>query len=152
MSTFVSLGNNKKNFYRLLQFVINKESVLPKPIYVQKGHTIFSRKGYKTYKFLSIDKFIQFMSASKIIIIHGGAGSIINALNLKKKPIVMARLKKYNEHVNNHQVDLVKFLCSKKKIFIASKYLNIKKVLNKKNKIINKNSFTELSETIRKYI
>ena len=87
-----------------------------------------------------------------VIIIHGGAGSIINALNLKKKPIVMARLKKYNEHVNNHQVDLVKFLCSKKKIFIASKYLNIKKVLNKKNKIINKNSFTELSETIRKYI
>jgi UDP-N-acetylglucosamine transferase subunit ALG13 len=119
---------------------------------VQSGHTKFIRKGYKIFKFLSIDKFIKLMATSKIIIIHGGAGSIINAFNLRKKPIVMARLKKYNEHINNHQLELVEFLHSKKKIYIADHKLNINKVLNRKKRVINKNSFKELSETIKKYI
>ena len=99
-----------------------------------------------------MDKFKEMMCRSKIIIIHGGAGSIINSLNYNKKPIVMARLKKYDEHINDHQLGLVKFLSSKKKIFIANDKLNIKKVLNKKNEKKDSNSYEELKKTILKYV
>jgi UDP-N-acetylglucosamine transferase subunit ALG13 len=118
---------------------------------VQRGHTIFYRKGYKIFKFLTMDKFKKMISHSKILIIHGGAGSIINALNANKKPIVMPRLKKYQEHVNDHQLGLVKFLYSKKMILIANDKLNVKRVLNKKNKKKISNSCKELKKAISKY-
>ncbi|OKZ65749.1 MAG: hypothetical protein BHW02_03490 [Clostridium sp. 28_12] len=41
------------------------------------------------------------------IITHGGVGSIINSIEKGKKVIAVPRLKKYGEHVNDHQLDIV---------------------------------------------
>ena len=35
-------------------------------------------------------------------------GTIIDSLNLNKKVIAVARLKKFKEHVNDHQLEIVK--------------------------------------------
>lgn len=36
-----------------------------------------------------------------------GVGTIIQALNLNKRIIAVPRLKKYKEHVNNHQLQII---------------------------------------------
>ena len=43
---------------------------------------------------------------ANLIITHGGVGSIISSLEKGKKVIVVPRLKKYNEHVNDHQIQI----------------------------------------------
>ena len=44
------------------------------------------------------------MKECDIVICHGASGSIMKALNLKKKVIAVARLRKYKEHINDHQI------------------------------------------------
>ena len=42
---------------------------------------------------------------ARIVITHGGPASFIMALQEGKTPIVVPRMSKYNEHVNDHQLD-----------------------------------------------
>ena len=42
-----------------------------------------------------------------ILITHGGVGSIITGLKYNKKVIAAARLEKYKEHVNDHQLQII---------------------------------------------
>jgi UDP-N-acetylglucosamine transferase subunit ALG13 len=50
------------------------------------------------------------MKRAKIVITHGGTGSIFTALNLNKKVIAVPRLKKFREHTDDHQLQIVKEL------------------------------------------
>lgn len=42
-----------------------------------------------------------------LIITHGGVATIIQGVNLGKKIIAVPRLKKYKEHVNDHQLQII---------------------------------------------
>jgi len=44
---------------------------------------------------------------AEIIITHGGVGSIMVGLRLKKKILVLPRLEKFGEALNNHQQQIV---------------------------------------------
>ncbi|WP_415293891.1 glycosyltransferase [Clostridium perfringens] len=54
------------------------------------------------------DKFAKMMKKSDIVITHGGTGAIITAVKAGKKVIAVPRLKRYGEHVDDHQVQLLK--------------------------------------------
>jgi UDP-N-acetylglucosamine transferase subunit ALG13 len=43
----------------------------------------------------------------RFAITHGGVGSITTGLRYDKTVIAVPRLKKYNEHVNDHQIQIV---------------------------------------------
>ena len=105
----VTLGTQDKQFTRLLESVesaINK-GLINEPVIVQAGYTKYTSKTMQIFDFVSplqMDKYIQ---ESSYIIMHGGVGSIFNALNYKKKIIAVARLKEYGEHENNHQLQVI---------------------------------------------
>lgn len=126
MSTFVSVGNAKQPFTRLLNTVVEIADKLPKPLIVQHGHTPFSYKECEAYDFIEMDKYLKLINDSKILIFHAGAGSIISALHAGKIPIVMPRLAELGEHVNNHQLELANALVSINKVIAV----NNKKELN----------------------
>lgn len=44
------------------------------------------------------------MDKSNIVISHGGPSTFMHALSLGKKTIVVPRLEKFHEHINNHQL------------------------------------------------
>ena len=52
------------------------------------------------------EKFSELISKCDILITHGGVGSIITGLQNNKKVIVAPRLAKYNEHMNDHQIQI----------------------------------------------
>ena len=53
------------------------------------------------------DEFAKLVDKADVIITHGGVGSIITAITKGKKVIAVPRLGKYNEHVNDHQVEII---------------------------------------------
>ena len=59
---------------------------------------------------LGYDEMNYFYEKADIIITHGGPASFMKALELKKIPIVVPRQVKFNEHVNDHQVEFVKLV------------------------------------------
>ena len=62
------------------------------------------------FDLLDRDKFSELISQCDILITHGGVGSILTGLNNNKKVIAAPRLKKYNEHQNDHQLEIIEKL------------------------------------------
>ena len=52
------------------------------------------------------EKFADLISKCDLLITHGGVGSIITGLQHNKKVIVAPRLAKYDEHMNDHQLQI----------------------------------------------
>lgn len=101
---FVTLGTQDIPFKRLLDYLEN--SKIDDEIIVQAGFTNYESKKLKIYKYLDKDKFEECLDKADYIIAHAGVGTIINALNKKKKILVVPRLVKYHEHHNDHQLQI----------------------------------------------
>lgn len=105
----VTLGTQDKGFERLLKQVeaeIEKKNITEKVV-VQAGHTKYKSDKMEIFDFVSSQELEKLVDSSRIIITHGGVGSIL--MGLKKNKIVIAapRLKKYREHTNDHQKQIV---------------------------------------------
>ena len=102
---FVTLGSQKFQFNRLLQAVDKLQT--DDEIFAQIGYSDYKPKQYKYKRLLDRDEYAKVMDLSDIVITHGGTGAIISAVKKGKKVIAVPRLKKYGEHVDDHQIQLV---------------------------------------------
>ena len=119
MSTFVSVGNAKQPFDRLLKAVKAVTGKLPPPITVQYGHNDFVDPRFNCVDFLKMETFQELVNSSDLLILHGGAGSVITALQAGKRPVVMARRPELGEHVDGHQIEFVTELEKTGKVTLA---------------------------------
>lgn len=106
----VLLGTQDNSFHRLLEKIqanIDNENI-KEDVIVQKGYTKFESENMILYNQLPIDDLEKLVDRADLIITHGGVGSIIMSIKKGKKVIAVPRLKKYDEHINNHQLDIVK--------------------------------------------
>ena len=108
----VLLGTQNNSFFRLLDKIedcINNK-LINEEVIVQAGYTSYTSNNMKILDFISETELNKLVEKANLIITHGGVGSIINSLKLNKKVIAVSRLAKYNEHVNDHQTQIVKSL------------------------------------------
>ena len=105
----VLLGTQNNSFHRLLEEIQKNidNGNIQEEVVVQKGYTKFESKDMTLYNELPIEKFNELIQKADLVITHGGVGSIINSITKGKKVIAVPRLKKYNEHVNDHQLDII---------------------------------------------
>lgn len=106
---FVTLGTQDKQFTRLIKAVekLVIDGSIKDEIIVQAGHTKYTSDKIKILNYIPFNEFNDYLNKADIIITHGGVGSILSSIKLKKKVIAVARLKKYNEHVNDHQLQVI---------------------------------------------
>lgn len=106
---FVSLGTNDKSFSRLLDAIdreISNGNIKDKVI-VQSGYTKYESKNMDIIDLMPMNDFKKNVQSCDILITHGGIGTILDGLKLGKKIIAFPRLSKYQEHVNDHQVEII---------------------------------------------
>ena len=122
---FVTVGTHEQQFNRLIKAVddLVADGTIMEEVIIQKGYTDYEPKHCKAYKLISYKDMQKYYNEARIIITHGGPASFMAALECGKTPIVMPRLKKYGEHVNDHQ----DYFCRK----TEEKYHNIITVKNK---------------------
>ena len=107
---FVSLGTQDKDFSRLLKAIdkeIEKGNIKDKVV-VQAGYTKYNSNNMEIIDFIPTDEFEKLIEESSLVITHGGVGSILSAIQKNKIVIAAARLKKYKEHTNDHQKQIIK--------------------------------------------
>lgn len=106
---FVTLGTQDKDFSRLLKAIekVIDLGYIKEEVIVQSGTTNFKSDKMKIYNLLSIDEFNNYIKKCDLLITHGGVGSILSGLKNGKKVIAAPRLKQFNEHENDHQVQIV---------------------------------------------
>ena len=105
----VTLGTQDKDFSRLLKAVEKqiKKGNIKEKVVAQIGTTKYSSDLMETFDLIPSDKFESLMNDCDILITHGGVGSILAGLKNNKKVIAAARLSKYKEHVNDHQLQII---------------------------------------------
>ncbi|MBQ8086444.1 MAG: beta(1,3)galactosyltransferase EpsH [Lachnospiraceae bacterium] len=106
---FVTLGSQKFQFNRLL-IALDEQVAAGKitdEIFAQIGASDYKPQNFKYKDFLNRDEFAEWQGKAEIEITHGGTGAIIGAVKKGKKVIAVPRMKKYGEHVDDHQLQLV---------------------------------------------
>jgi UDP-N-acetylglucosamine transferase subunit ALG13 len=93
--------------------------MLSRPVVVQYGYNNFDDASFHCVDFLKMEEFQRQVEAAKFVIIHGGAGSIITALQAGKVPVVMPRKPELGEHVDNHQIEFADELEKMGRIIVA---------------------------------
>lgn len=106
---FVTLGTQDKKFSRILKCIEDniKKGVIKDEVIVQAGSTEFESDVMTVKSFMDRDEFKNYLLGADVVITHGGVGTILEGLKNNKKIIGVARLAKYGEHVNDHQVQLL---------------------------------------------
>lgn len=104
---FVTVGTHEQPFNRLIREVdrLVETGVIKDDVFIQTGYSTYEPKFCKWSSLISFDKMNELMETSDIIITHGGPATFMSAIANGKKPIVVPRQEKYDEHVNDHQVD-----------------------------------------------
>ena len=105
----VMLGTQNNSFHRLLEEIdrLIDCGIINEKVVVQAGYTKYSSKNMEIFSLISQEELEKYQKEADLIITHGGVGSIIGSLKLGKKVIAIPRLHKYEEHVNDHQKQIV---------------------------------------------
>ena len=83
----------------------------------------------KQFDLIDSEEFEELQKKARIIITHGGVGSIISSIKKGKKVIAVPRLHEYGEHVNNHQKQIVELFKEKGYIIGISDVKDLEKAL-----------------------
>lgn len=107
---FVTVGGRPYPFDRLFEKIDNliSDGIINDEVFAQIGTAKYIPKSYQFTKYISQEEFTNKINKADVVITHGASGSIMKALNAKKKVIAVTRLKEYGEHIDNHQVQMNK--------------------------------------------
>lgn len=103
----VTVGTNEARFDRLLDAVAE----LPhgEPLLVQHGHSApIEHPDARLVDFLPFDELAASVRRARAVVTHAGAGSILMALANGKRPVVVPRLQRFGEAVDDHQLQLAR--------------------------------------------
>ena len=123
---FVTVGTHEQPFNRLIKKIddLVKEKVINEKVIIQYGYSTYNAKYCEMHKWISFDEMQEVLSDARIVVTHGGPSSFIDVLKDHTIPIVVPRQYKFNEHINNHKVDFVKFVASKMNNIIPIYHIN----------------------------
>lgn len=105
----VVLGTHELPFTRLLdqiQKLINDDKITDQVI-VQAGHTKYESNEMTIHQFVSYEEMERLYNQADLIISHAGTGSVLTGVKKGKKVIAVPRLERYNEHNDDHQLQLI---------------------------------------------
>ena len=105
---FVILGTQDKQFPRILKSLEKeiKNGNIKEKIIVQAGSTKYKSKYMEIYDYLDMKSFNNYINEADYIITHGGVGAILDSIKKNKKVLVVPREQKYDEHENDHQIQI----------------------------------------------
>ncbi len=130
MKVFASVGTHPQPFDRLLKELENTAKAKPSwKIFAQTGNCSFEPKAFQFKKFLNEKEYMQAIKEADVIVSHGGAGTIINALRQHKPLVIAPRLQRFQEHTNDHQLDLARALASKGKAIAVEDMKELEKAI-----------------------
>ena len=106
---FVTVGTHEQQFNRLIEEIdrLKGNGTIKDEVIMQTGYCTYKPKYCKWSELLPYDQMLENVEKADIVITHGGPSSFIMPLQIGKIPIVVPRQKRYDEHVNNHQIQIV---------------------------------------------
>ncbi len=115
----VTVGTQKFPYERLIKTIDNlvKEHKIQEKVFMQIGTSQFTPKYCDYERYVPHEELNKKLDECSLLITHSGVGMIISACNRDKPVIVLPRLKKYGEHVDDHQVEIAEAFSEKNYVY-----------------------------------
>lgn len=103
----VAVGQQKFQFNRLIHKIdeLIENGTIKDKVFVQYG-TSDKPKVAEGKAFIPKEEMQKLVENADLLIIHSGAGMIVEAARLGKHVIAVPRMREFNEHVDNHQFEI----------------------------------------------
>lgn len=130
---FITVGTHTQQFNRLLEKIdeLVGNRTIKEKVVAQIGYSTYKPKHYSYFKFAEEDRIQELFANSRLIITHAGAGSIITGLIHKKSLIVVPRLAKFGEHVNDHQLEIATAFELQRKVLVCRSIDDLPKMIKR---------------------
>ena len=112
---FVILGTQKFQMNRLLKMIDEYAAggKAGQRVIAQTGQSDYEPANFEFRSFFDKAEFDGLIAQADLIITQGGVGAVMTALRCRKPVIVVPRLAKYGEHVDDHQREIAQALAKK---------------------------------------
>lgn len=108
---FVSVGTNEARFDRLLHAVDRLGG--SEEVIAQCGSSSVRPANATCFDYVPFDALVDEIRRARAVVMHAGVGSMMVALANGKRPIVVPRLRRFDEAVDDHQVPLARRLAER---------------------------------------
>jgi len=149
---FVTVGMHTKGFDRLLKKMDEIAHTLEEEVVMQIGHTSFRPQNAKWFDFTTEAGIKEWCKKARVVVTQP-AMSILDAQEQGVPVIVVPRLKRYDEVIDDHQLDFARELEKESKVIAVYDVDELDKVLQKpdlKPQELAKDK--RLVNTLKKYI
>jgi UDP-N-acetylglucosamine transferase subunit ALG13 len=99
---FVTVGTSQFPFDRLVAAV--DDFAHGEEVVVQRGASSVEPKRARSVPFMPYHEVAQHIQRARVVVTHAGVGSILLALQAGRRPLVVPRLARHGEAVDDHQV------------------------------------------------
>jgi UDP-N-acetylglucosamine transferase subunit ALG13 len=104
---FVTVGTHQQPFTRLLDSL---DQLPTDELVVQHGYGPPPAGVARVMPFASFAEMVALFEAAERVVTHAGVGSVLLARRTGHVPVVVPRLQRYGEHVDDHQLQLIRAL------------------------------------------
>lgn len=146
---FVTVGTHEQQFNRLVSYMDEWASSHDEEVVIQSGFSTYEPKSAKYSKLYPYKTMVELVDKARIVITHGGPSSFIMPLQIGKVPVVVPRMKEFDEHVNDHQLDFARSVAERQgNIIVIEDVTKLSETLDNYETIVNgmKNGLTSNNE------
>jgi beta-1,4-N-acetylglucosaminyltransferase len=116
----VTVGTHNRGFDRLVRAADELATLTDEPVVIQYGSAVYEpRHASRSFRFTTSQEMEDLTLQARVIIMHAAAGSLILALKMGKPLVVVPRLKKYKEVMDDHQIQLAKALAEQDRVILV---------------------------------
>jgi beta-1,4-N-acetylglucosaminyltransferase len=116
---FVTVGMHPSGFQRLVKQMDVIAGKFDEEVVMQIGGTQYTPRNAKYFDFATEQEMKESFRKARIVVGHGGVGTILDVLQEEKPLVVVPRLKKYGEVIDDHQLYLARELEKEGKVTVV---------------------------------
>jgi len=129
---FVTVGQERFPFDRLLRIIDEAAArgEIGPDLFGQTGFCRYRPQTFPCEPYLPLSRMRQLIQESRIVVTHGGVGSIALCLSTGKIPVVMPRKKRLGEHLDDHQVEFAAMMEAERRVLVAHSPADLVHIIN----------------------
>jgi beta-1,4-N-acetylglucosaminyltransferase len=108
----VTVGLHPKGFPRLIKGMDEIAGRTQEKVVMQIGSTAYLPRNAHWFRFADYEEIQRLNREARVVVTHAGAGAIITGLRTGVAVVVVPRLSRYGEVIDDHQLELVRALSS----------------------------------------
>lgn len=116
---FVTVGMHHQGFDRLIKAMDELAGLVEEPVVMQIGSTKYEPVHAEWFRFAPQKQVDELCGSARVIVGHAGAGTVLSAFHYGRPVVIVPRRFPYQEHVDDHQLDLAQALSSQNKVILV---------------------------------